>query len=73
MAKSKFHDKMVEAICDYKKGWSNLSTASKELQELTGLTRKTASSLLKTMKRNNIIKIRDYINQTNSSDLATDL
>ena len=64
---------MVEAICDYKKGWSNLSTASKELQELTGLTRKTASSLLKTMKRNNIIKIRDYINQTNSSDLATDL
>ena len=61
MAKSKAHDRMVEAICDYKKGWTNLSTATKKLQQLTGLTPKTASSLLTSMKRNNVIKIHGYI------------
>ncbi len=37
MAKSETHDEMIEAICDYKKGWTNLATATRELEELTGL------------------------------------
>ena len=52
MAKSETHDEMIEAICDYKKGWTNLATATRELEELTGLTPDIASSLLSNMKRN---------------------
>ena len=60
MAKSETHDEMIEAICDYKKGWTNLATATKELEELTGLTPDIASSLLSNMKRNNVTQIRGY-------------
>jgi|TARA_R110000868_G_scaffold99696_3_gene274355 hypothetical protein len=51
---------MIEAICDYKKGWTNLATATRELEELTGLTPDIASSLLSNMKRNNVTQIRGY-------------
>jgi hypothetical protein len=60
MAKSETHDEMIEAICDYKKGWTNLATATRELEELTGLTPDIASSLLSNMKRNNVTQIRGY-------------
>ena len=60
MAKSETHDEMIEAICDYKKGWTNLATATRELEELMGLTPDIASSLLSNMKRNNVTQIRGY-------------
>ena len=60
MAKSKTHDEMIEAICDYKKGWTNLANATKELGELAGLTPDVAASLLKNMKRDNVTNIRGY-------------
>ena len=60
MAKSETHDEMIEAICDYKKGRTNLATATRELEELTGLTPDIASSLLSNMKRNNVTQIRGY-------------
>ena len=60
MAKSETHDEMIEAICDYKKGWTNLATATRELEELTVLTPDIASSLLSNMKRNNVTQIRGY-------------
>jgi len=60
MAKSETHDEMIEAICDYKKGWTNLANATKELEDLTGLSPDIAASLLTNMKRNNVTQIRGY-------------
>ena len=60
MAKSETHDEMIEAICDYKKGWTNLASATKELEDLTGLSPDIAASLLTNMKRNNVTQIRGY-------------
>ena len=51
---------MIEAICDYKKGWTNLASATKELEDLTGLSPDIAASLLTNMKRNNVTQIRGY-------------
>ena len=51
---------MIEAICDYKKGWTNLASATKELEGLTGLSPDIAASLLTNMKRNNVTQIRGY-------------
>jgi|TARA_R110000824_G_scaffold53604_2_gene148297 hypothetical protein len=51
---------MIESICDYKKGWTNLSNATKELGELAGLTPDVAAALLKNMKRDNVTNIRGY-------------
>jgi len=60
MAKSKTHDEMIEAVCDYKKGWTNMDSATKELCELTGLDPDVAATFLKSMKRNNVTQIRGY-------------
>ena len=60
MAKSKTHDEMIESIGEYKKGWTNLSNATKELGELAGLTPDVAAALLKNMKRDNVTNIRGY-------------
>tara|TARA_R100000935_G_scaffold19442_1_gene37359 strand:- start:789 stop:1031 length:243 start_codon:yes stop_codon:yes gene_type:complete len=60
MAKPKTHDEVIEAICDYKKGWTNLKSATKELSEISGLSPDIAASLLTNMKRNNVTQIRGY-------------
>jgi len=58
MAKAKTHDEIIEAVCDYKKGWTNLDSASRELGELAGFTPDIAAAFLKNMKRNNVTQIR---------------
>jgi hypothetical protein len=60
MAKSETHDEMIESICDYQKGWTNLANATKELGELAGLAPDVAASLLKSMKSNSVTNIRGY-------------
>jgi hypothetical protein len=60
MAKSETHDEMIEAVCDYKKGWTNLNNATNELCDLTGLDPDIAGSFLTLMKRNNVTQIRGY-------------
>tara|TARA_R110000782_G_scaffold44122_1_gene98960 strand:- start:1723 stop:1965 length:243 start_codon:yes stop_codon:yes gene_type:complete len=60
MAKFETHDEVIEAICDYKKGWTNLASAKKNLGELAGLSPDIAAALLKGMKRNNVTQIRGY-------------
>ena len=60
MAKSETHDEMIEAVCDYKKGWTNLNNATKELCDLTGLDPYIAATFLTNMKRNNVTQIRGY-------------
>ena len=60
MAKPKTHDEVIEAICDYKKGWTNLKSATKELSDISGLSPDIAASLLTNMKRNNVTQIRGY-------------
>jgi len=60
MAKSETHDQMIEAICDYRKGWTNIHSATKELEELAGLTPEVAKALLNSMKSNSITNIRGY-------------
>ena len=37
MAKSKTQEQLIEAVCDYKKGWTNLENTSKKLLELSDL------------------------------------
>ena len=34
MAKPKSHEEVIEAICDYKKGWTNLNSATRELERI---------------------------------------
>ena len=51
MTKSETHDEMIEAICDYRKGWTNLKSAKEELGELAGLSPDIAAAFLKDMKR----------------------
>jgi len=51
---------MIEAVCDYKKGWTNLNNATNELCDLTGLDPDIAGSFLTLMKRNNVTQIRGY-------------
>jgi len=60
MAKFETHDEMIEAVCDYKKGWTNLNNATNELCDLTGLDPDIAGSFLTLMKRNNVTQIRGY-------------
>ncbi len=60
MAKSKTHDEMIEAICDFKKGWTNIRSATKEIEELVGLTPDVAKALLSSMKSNSVTQIRGY-------------
>tara|TARA_R100000935_G_scaffold17039_1_gene33659 strand:+ start:6370 stop:6612 length:243 start_codon:yes stop_codon:yes gene_type:complete len=60
MAKSETHDEVIEAICDFNKGWTNLDSASKELGKLAGLSPDVSAALLKGMKQNNITQIRGY-------------
>ena len=60
MAKPKSHEEVIEAICDYKKGWTNLNSATRELNELTGLSPDIAAAFLKDMKRHNVTQIRGY-------------
>ena len=60
MVKAKSHDEIIEAVCDYKKGWTNLTSASKELGELAGFSPDIAACFLKNMKRNNVTQIRGY-------------
>jgi len=60
MVKPKTHNEMIEAVCDYKKGWTNLDSATKELSEISGLSPDIAASFLKNMKRNNVTQIRGY-------------
>ena len=54
MAKSETHDKLIESVVDYKKGWTSLESAAKELSEAAGLTPGIAAVFLKNMKRNMI-------------------
>ena len=60
MVKPKTHNEMIEAVCDYKKGWTNLDSATKELSEISGLSPDIAASFLKNMKRNNVTQILGY-------------
>ena len=60
MAEDSSHDKLIESVCDYKKGWTNIDTASAELAELAGFTPDIAKVFLKNMKRNNVTQIRGY-------------
>ena len=60
MAKFETHNEMIEAVCDYKKGWTNLTTATQELSDIAGLSHDIAASFLKNMKRNNVTQIRGY-------------
>ena len=50
----------IEAVCDYKKGWTNLENATKEIAEHTKLDTAIAAAFLKAMKRNNFTQIRGY-------------
>jgi len=60
MAKSETHEHVIEAICDFKKGWTNLDSATKELSDLAGLLPDVSAALLKGMKSNNVTQIRGY-------------
>ncbi len=60
MAKVESYEEVIEAICDYKKGWTNLNSATRELNELTGLSLDIAAAFLKDMKRHNVTQIRGY-------------
>tara|TARA_R110000822_G_scaffold6301_2_gene26761 strand:+ start:233 stop:478 length:246 start_codon:yes stop_codon:yes gene_type:complete len=60
MAKSETHDKLIESVVDYKKGWTSLESAANELSEAAGLTPGIAAVFLKNMKRNNVTQIRGY-------------
>ena len=60
MAKSKTQEQFIEAVCDYKKGWTNLKNASVAVSEISGLTPEIAQTFLKYMKRNNVTQIRGY-------------
>ena len=51
MVKSKSHDEVIEAICDYRKGWTNLDSATKELGELAGLSPDIAAAFPKDICR----------------------
>ena len=60
MVRPKTQDEVIEVVCDYKKGWTNLDNATKELSEMSGLSPDIAASFLKNMKRNNVTQIRGY-------------
>ena len=60
MAKSETHDEMIEAIVDYRKGWTNLKSAKEVRGELAGLSPDIAAAFLKDMKRSNVTQIRGY-------------
>ncbi len=60
MANSKTKEELIEAVCDYKKGWTNLENATKEISNLSGLDTSIATAFLKAMKRNNVTQIRGY-------------
>ena len=60
MANSKTKEKLIEAVCDYKKGWTNLKNASAAITEVTGLSPEIAQTFLKYMKRDNVTQIRGY-------------
>ena len=70
MAKAKSHEEIIEAVCDYKKGWTNLDSASKELGELAGLTPDIAAAFLKNMKRHNVTQIRGYSKEPEAARLG---
>jgi hypothetical protein len=67
MAKSETHDQMIEAICDYRKGWTNIHSATKELGELAGLTPEVAKALLDSLKSNSVTKIRGYSKESEAT------
>jgi hypothetical protein len=60
MAGPKTHQELIEAVCDYKKGWTNLQSASKEVEDLAGLSPDIAKEFLTLMKRDSVTKIRGY-------------
>ena len=61
MAKSKSHDEIIEAICDYKKGLDHSEQRNRELAELTGLSPDIAAALLKEYETHtNVTQIRGY-------------
>jgi len=59
MVKSKAHDEIIESFCDFRKGWTNMKSASKELAA-HGFDPDIAKVLLKSFKHNNITQIRGY-------------
>jgi len=59
MAKSKAHDELIESFCDFRKGWTNMKSASKELAD-HGFEPDVAAALLNSFKSNNITQIRGY-------------
>ena len=60
MAGLKTHQELIEAVCDYRKGWTNLQSASKEVENLAGQSPDIAKEFLTLMKRDNVTKIRGY-------------
>ena len=60
MVKSKTQEQFIEAVCDYKKGWTNLKNASAAITEISGLSPEISETFLKLMKRNNVTQIRGY-------------
>lgn len=60
MVDTRSKENFIEAVCDYKKGWTNLKNASEEVAKYSGLTPEIAATFLKSMKRNNVTQIRGY-------------
>ena len=60
MVKSKTQEQFIEAVCDYKKWWTNLKNASATITEISGLSPEISETFLKLMKRNNVTQIRGY-------------
>tara|TARA_R100000742_G_C4273188_1_gene92675 strand:+ start:1329 stop:1574 length:246 start_codon:yes stop_codon:yes gene_type:complete len=60
MAKFKTQEQFIEAVCDYKKGWTNLKNASTAISQISGLSPEIAETFLKYMKRDNVTQIRGY-------------
>jgi len=54
---------MIDAMVDYRVGQTNMKSATKELQETTGLPVEVCEVLLKEMRRHNVTQIRGYSNE----------
>ena len=66
MAKTKaqemteYDPEVVELMIEYKKGWSNLANATRDMAKLTGLMPEVCKALLELSKRNNVVELRGY-------------
>ena len=66
MAKAKteemteYDPEVVELMIEYKKGWSNLANATRDMAKLTGLLPEVCKALLELAKRSNVVELRGY-------------